>query len=91
MPRGFESHPLRHMDKGQAMAKEKAGKVLTSIGLALEVIGPAMTIHHRISYGRWGDGKDPCHGRAGLVLAGIGIPLLIAGNELNRKENKQVN
>jgi len=60
------------------------------IGLALETVGPSMAVHHRISYGRWYDNKDPCHGRAGLTLTGIGIPLLIAGNELNKKENKQV-
>jgi len=47
-----------------------------------------MAVHHRISYGRWYDNKDPCHGRAGLVLAGIGIPLLIAGNELDKKGEK---
>jgi len=47
-----------------------------------------MAVHHRISYGRWYDNKDPYHGRAGLVLAGIGIPLLIAGNELDKKGKK---
>jgi len=70
------------------MAKEKAGRILKVIGLALGTIGPSMAVHHRISYGRWYDNKDPCHGRAGLILAGIGIPLLIAGNELDKKGKK---
>ena len=70
------------------MEKEKTGKILKGVGLALGIIGPTMAIHHRISYGRWCDGKNPCLGRAGLALTGVGMPLLIAGNELNKKGKK---
>jgi len=69
----------------QIMEKRKTGKVLTRIGLASEITGLAMTVHHRISYGRWHDDKNPCHGRAGLVLTGIGVPLLIAGTKLSKR------
>jgi len=67
------------------MEKEKSGKILARMGLAMEITGIAMTMHHRISYKRWHDGKNPCHGRAGLVLTGIGAPLLIVGTKLSKR------
>ena len=67
------------------MKKAKSGKILARMGLAMEITGVAMTIHHRVSYGRWHDGKNPCHGRAGLTLTGLGIPLIIAGSELSKR------
>jgi hypothetical protein len=70
------------------MEKEKTGQMLKATGLALGILGSAIAIHHRSSFGRWCDDKDPCHGRAGLALTGVGIPLLIAGNELNKKGKK---
>ena len=69
----------------QDMKKEQLGKIMKVTGLALTITGPAMTTHHRVSYGRWHDGKNPCHGRAGLTLTGLGIPLIIAGHELGKR------
>jgi len=73
------------------MEKQKIGQMLKVGGLALGIIGSAIAIHHRSSFGRWCDDKDPCHGRAGLALTGVGIPLLIAGKEVKKKEKKRVN
>ena len=80
------SNPTLSVEYGvQTMKKEQVSKIMKFTGLALTATGPAMTIHHRVSYGRWHDGKNPCHGRAGLALTGLGIPLIIAGRELDKR------
>jgi hypothetical protein len=68
------------------MEQGKIGKIFTGVGLALGIAGSAMAIHHRVSYRKWADGEDPCHGRAGLTLTGMVIPLLIAAHGLNKRE-----
>ena len=74
----------------KGMERNKVSKILGRTGLALEIVGPAMAIHHRTCYGKWRDDKGRCHGNAGLALTGIGIPLIIAGNRLSKRDKKQI-
>ncbi len=40
----------------------------------LTIIGSGIALQHRLSYGKWHDkGKAICHGKAGLLLIGVGL------------------
>ena len=44
----------------------------------LTLIGSGIALQHRLSYGKWHDrGKAICHGKVGLVLAGLGLLCLL--------------
>ena len=75
--RGFESHPLRQ-GKENTVDKEKA----KNVGTLMIIGGSAMALHHRLSYGRWCDkDEEVCHGKAGLILAGIGLLLRLTSSK----------
>jgi hypothetical protein len=42
------------------------------------LIGLGMVLEHRLKYGKWYDrDKKACHGKAGLILGGIGLACLL--------------